>query len=227
MPKGNRRLRSRAVSAMNDLGFSPCYLWNQQKCNELTTHGVSEIASQHQELISSKMFISVILSAAQPRLFQTETLEREVEVEPSCGRLSPQAKSRAKSREPFGPRRFFFYSYCVREFSQHLSPAHAFLELRLAPSMSGQLAYGISTPPGIFPLLLQTKALPPMHPWATLAWPLGDAWVALGWPKGHPNPIPVGRGSQLFERRAAQNRRASNRHPETSGATGSEGPKLA
>jgi len=36
---------------------------------------------------SSKMFISVILSAAPPRLFQTETLEREVE----------------------GPRGFFFY----------------------------------------------------------------------------------------------------------------------
>jgi len=29
-----------------------------------------------------------------------------VEVEPSCGRLSPQAKSRAKSRELFGPRGF-------------------------------------------------------------------------------------------------------------------------
>jgi hypothetical protein len=37
------------------------------------------------------MFISVILSAAPPRLFQTETREREVE----------------------GPRGFFFYSYCI------------------------------------------------------------------------------------------------------------------
>ena len=45
------------------------------------------------------MFISAFLSAAPPRLFQTQTLEREVEVEPGCGRLSPQAKSRAQSRE--------------------------------------------------------------------------------------------------------------------------------
>jgi len=50
-------------------------------------------------LCSSKLFISVFLSAAPPRLFQTQTFEREVEVEPGCGRLSPQAKSRAQSRE--------------------------------------------------------------------------------------------------------------------------------
>jgi hypothetical protein len=50
-------------------------------------------------LYSSKIFISVILSAAPPRLFQTETLKREVE----------------------GPRGFFFYSYCIREFSQYLA----------------------------------------------------------------------------------------------------------
>jgi hypothetical protein len=40
-------------------------------------------------LCSSRMFISVILSAAPPRRFQNETFEREVEVEPPCGRLSP------------------------------------------------------------------------------------------------------------------------------------------
>jgi hypothetical protein len=55
-------------------------------------------------LYSSKMFISVILSAAPPRFFQTEILKREVE----------------------GPRGFFFYSYCIREFSQY-PRAHAFL----------------------------------------------------------------------------------------------------
>jgi hypothetical protein len=50
-------------------------------------------------LSSSKVFISVFLSAAPPRFFQPQPLEREVEVEPGCGRLSPQAKSRAQSRE--------------------------------------------------------------------------------------------------------------------------------
>jgi len=50
-------------------------------------------------LYSSKVFIPVFLSAAPPRLFQPETLEREVE----------------------GPRRFFFYPYCIREFSQRLA----------------------------------------------------------------------------------------------------------
>ncbi len=33
---------------------------------------------------------------------------------------------------------------------------------------------------------------------STHAWPLGGPWVALGWPKGHPIPIPAGRGSQAF-----------------------------
>ena len=54
-------------------------------------------------LYSSKIFISGFLSAAPPRLFQTQTFEREVE----------------------GPRGFFFYSYCIREFSQYLACASA------------------------------------------------------------------------------------------------------
>jgi len=54
-------------------------------------------------LYSSKVFISVFLSAAPPRLFQTETFEREVE----------------------GPLGFFFYPYCIREFSQYLACSEA------------------------------------------------------------------------------------------------------
>ena len=40
-------------------------------------------------LYSSKMFISVFLSAAPPRLFQTQPLEREVEVEPGLRASEP------------------------------------------------------------------------------------------------------------------------------------------
>jgi hypothetical protein len=55
-----------------------------------------------------------------------------------------------------------------------------------------------ATPPGLFPLLLQTKACAPINAWASLAWPLGDAWATLGPPKRHPipDPIAIGRGSQ-------------------------------
>jgi len=51
------------------------------------------------KLYSIRVFMSVFLSVAPPRFFQTETLEREVE----------------------GPRRFFFYPCCLREFSQYLA----------------------------------------------------------------------------------------------------------
>jgi hypothetical protein len=46
-------------------------------------------------------------------------------------------------------------------------------------------------PPAIFQLLLQTKAVAPIDPWASLAWRLGGPWVAQAWPKGHPIPDPI------------------------------------
>jgi hypothetical protein len=50
--------------------------------------------------------------------------------------------------------------------------------------------------PGLFSISVANKTLTQIHAWVVLAWPLGHAWVALGWPKRHPNPIPIGRGSQ-------------------------------
>ena len=70
-------------------------------------------------LDSSKMFISVILSEAPQRFFQTETLEREVE----------------------GPRGFFSYPYCIREFLQYFAlllgtiPHRGFLKLSICATV--------------------------------------------------------------------------------------------
>jgi hypothetical protein len=51
---------------------------------------------------------------------------REVEVEPGCGRLSPQAKSRAQSRElSKNPREYFFLKVRFNAFSKEF-PETAF-----------------------------------------------------------------------------------------------------
>jgi hypothetical protein len=54
-------------------------------------------------------------------------------------------------------------------------------------------------PPGIFPTCVANKALAQIDPCATLGRRLGGPWATLGPPKGHPipDPIPIGRGSQL------------------------------
>ncbi len=60
--------------------------------------------------------------------------------------------------------------------------------------MSAITAITSPPPPAIFSPFVANKALPQIHPCATLGWPLGGPCVALGWPKGDPSPTPIGRG---------------------------------
>jgi hypothetical protein len=63
-------------------------------------------------------------------------------------------------------------------------------------------------------------------PCMELGWPLGHAWATQGPPKPRPNPNQA-EGRSVMNDARRTNGRASNRHAETSGVTGSEGSRLA